>query len=464
MKPIAFMRKTLAALLALALLSVPALAAGEEPAPRAGGAVSTEDTVCGSPAYKVWDLMGSGEDYEWFDYAVPEGGVAALIFFNPVCGKSQALFRGLSLLTGDPRINVVPVTQAGRAEAQGFADTYIQGNTEHVYYNEISYQNPYDAYMGLLGAAGGTAFVVLVTEAGGVRTIRWFGTDVSSAQAVKAQADAILGASQPEEPEPPEEPDPSGLIDTIAGQEPYARVGRLWGGDGSYEPFDYTVPEGGAAALVFFKYGCGNCANLLRGLSLLTEDPRVNVVAVSLEDAAQAAAAAGAYGLAGLVDEVYYAPSNNPAGFYAQLLYGRGSFGTAFVILAEEVNGVKYIRWSGMSVRDAGTVKAQADAILGALEPEEPETPASAVLRDLERAGGSISFEVQAANRSAGALSGRLYAAGYAGGRLTDLRSAALELPANGRANERFSLRGETAKLFYLDGAGLRPLMEAAAA
>lgn len=467
MKPIAFMRKTLAALLALALLSVPALAAGEEPAPRAGGAVSTEDTVCGSPAYKVWDLMGSGEDYEWFDYAVPEGGVAALIFFNPVCGKSQALFRGLSLLTDDPRINVVPVTQAGRAEAQGFADTYIQGNTEHVYYNEISYQNPYDAYMELLGAAGGTAFVVLVTEAGGVRTIRWFGTDVSSARAVKAQADAILagsGTETPEEPEKPEEP-PSGVRDTVAGQPSY----QVYGLDGSGpEPFSYDVPEGGAAALVFFKPNCGNCAGLFQGLSVLTEDPRVSVTAVSIYGREETQGFLDRY-LSVPLENVYYNENNNPAWAYARLHYGdpdmtRVSIGTAFVLLVAEEDGVKYIRWSGMSVRDAGTVKAQADAILGALEPEEPETPASAVLRDLERAGGNISFEVQAANRSAGALSGRLYAAGYAGGRLTDLRSAALELPANGRANERFSLRGETAKLFYLDGAGLRPLMEAAAA
>lgn len=53
MKPTALMRRVLAALLALALLSVPALAAGEEPVPRAGGAVPVEDAVCGRPEYKV---------------------------------------------------------------------------------------------------------------------------------------------------------------------------------------------------------------------------------------------------------------------------------------------------------------------------------------------------------------------------------------------------------------------------
>lgn len=440
-----------AAALALAL----ALAAGSA---RAAGAdfIRVEDTVCGRPEYKVYDLEGDGEYPDWFDYTVPEGGVAALIFFSSACGKSQALFRGLSLLTDDPRVNVVPVTQDGRAAARSFADTYIQGRTEHVYYNETAYQNPYGAYMDLLGENGGTAFVALVTEENGVKTIRWSGAGVGSAQTVRTQADALLGG--PEEPEEPEEP--SGLTDTVAGQEPNARVGRLWGGDGSLEPFDYTVPEGGVTALIFFKYGCPKCANLLQGLSLLTEDPRVNVTAVSLEDAQRAEAAAGAYGLAGLVDEVYYAPASNPAFFYARLLYDRTSVGTAFVVLATEENGVKYIRWYGEGVGSAQAVKDQADALLGGPGPEEPEEPASAVLSEADRGGGAVSFAAGISNRSGGDLTGRLWAAGYAGGRQTGLEDRPLALPPGGSRTERFTVPGEEAGLFFLDES-LRPLMRA---
>lgn len=461
MKLTAFMRRALAALLAPALLSVSVLAAGEEPAPRAGGTVSVKDAVCGKPDYKVCDLMGSEGDYEWFDYAVPEGGVAALLFFNPVCGKSQALFQGLSLLTDDPRINVVPVTQAGRAEAQGFADTYIRGKTEHVYYNENAYQNPYDAYMTLLGQTGGTAFVVLATEENGVRTIRWSGTDVSSAQAVKARADAILAGAGTETPGEPEEPEkPAGLVDTVAGREPAARVARLWGGDGSFEPFDYTVPEGGVTALIFFKYACGNCERLLQDLSPLTGDPRINVVAVSLEDAQRAQIAAGVYGLARWVDEVYYAPSNNPGAFYASLLYDRTSVGTAFVILAEEVNGVKYIRWYGEGVSSAQTVRDQADALLEA-PPASSDLPASAAVLSQERTGDRLSLTARVANPGGGTLSGRLYAAGFSGARQTGAQSRPLRLPGGGASTETFTVRGGAAKLFYLDGETFRPLMAA---
>lgn len=442
-----WLRRAASLALALAVTAGSALAAGEE-------FIRVRDTVCGSPGYRVFDLAGDGEYPETFSYDVPEGGVAALIFFSSSCGRSQALFRGISVLTENPLVNVVPVTQDDRAAAQGFADTYIQGKIEHVYYNESAYQNPCDAYMNLLGGTGGTAFVVLVTESGGVKTIRWSGTDVRDAQAVKARVDALLGGT-PEEPEEPAEP--SGLIDTVAGQEPSARVARLWGG-GSFEPFDYTVPEGGVTALVFFTYGCGNCANLLQGLSLLTEDPRVNVVAVSLEDAQRAAAAAGAYGLAGVVDEVYYAPYNNPAGFYARLLYDRASFGTALVVLAEEADGVKYIRWHGEGVRDARTVKDQVDALLGGTSRPE-DLPASAVLSAENCGGGKASFAAGVSNQSGGALSGRLWAAGYAGGRQTDMTSPrALTLPAGGSCTESFAVRGEGARLFFLDG-DLRPLM-----
>ena len=133
--------------------------------------------------------------------------------------------------------------------------------------------------------------------------------------------------------------------------------------------------------------------------------------------------------------------------------------GTAFALLVTEEDGVNVIRWAGTSLSDARTVREAADAILGGAQ-EPPETPGETVTVEIlspEREGETVSFSAGAVNQSGGDLSGRLYAAGYDGGRLADLRSLPLELPAGKAAVKSFSVRGETARLFFLDGS-FRPL------
>lgn len=251
--------------------------------------------------------------------------------------------------------------------------------------------------------------------------------------------------------------------DTVR-SDPSCRVFDL-AGDGEFpETFSYDVPEGGVTALIFFKNGCWNCANLFRGLSVLTEDPRVNVTAVSMQDRAETQSFADAY-IGDKLERVYYQPVSyqNPGWAYVDLLSGRDggrvSMETAFVVLVTEEDGTRWIRWYGMSVSNAQAVKDRADDLLGGT-PEEPEgLPASASFSEEDCGGGTASFAASVANRSSGALSGRLWAAGYAGGRQTDLESRALMLAAGGSCTERFAVTGEGARLFLLDG-DLRPLMK----
>lgn len=250
-------------------------------------------------------------------------------------------------------------------------------------------------------------------------------------------------------------------VEDIVRGDPACRVFEL-AGDGEFpETFSYDVPEGGVTALIFFKNGCWNCANLFRGLGVLTEDPRVNVAAVSLGDREETRSFADAH-IGDKLERVYYQPGYNPGWAYVDLLSGGNggslSMGTAFVVLVTEESGTHYIRWFQQGVSSAQTVKDQVDALLGGV-PEEPEgLPASAVLSAEDCGGGTASFAAGVSNRSGGALSGRLWAAGYAGERLTDLEVRDLALPAGGSCEERFTVQGEGARLFLLDG-DLRPLM-----
>lgn len=251
--------------------------------------------------------------------------------------------------------------------------------------------------------------------------------------------------------------------DTVCG-DPACQVFDL-SGDGEYpETFFYDVPEDGVTALIFFKNGCWNCANLFRGIGILTEDPRVNVVAVSLQDREESQSFADAY-VGDKLERVYYQPFSfqNPGWAYVDLLSGGNggslSMRTAFAALVTEEDGVNYIRWFQHGVSSAQAVKAQVDALLSGT-PEEPEgLPASASLLEADFGGATASFAASIANRSGGALSGQLWAAGYAGERLTDLEVRDLALPAGGSCEERFTVQGEGARLFLLDG-DLRPLMK----
>ena len=235
------------------------------------------------------------------------------------------------------------------------------------------------------------------------------------------------------------------------------------------EAFAYGVPENGVAVLAFFGVNCPNSQNFFRTLSRRgwADDERVRVTAVEFGqaggDPAKIQAFADSY-MGGRVQsgDIWYNYNGSGGGIgwaYADLLLGSSGFTMPLVALVTEEDGTRFIRWSGSGVRDAAALDGKISALLGgALEEPEEDLPASAGLLGEDCGGGTASFAAGISNRSGGALSGWLWAAGYAGGCQRDLTLRALALPAGGSCEERFSVEGDGARLFFLDE-DLRPLM-----
>lgn len=199
------------------------------------------------------------------------------------------------------------------------------------------------------------------------------------------------------------------------------------------EAFAYGVPENGVAVLAFFGVNCPNSQNFFRTLSRRgwADDERVRVTAVEFGqaggDPAKIQAFADSY-MGGRVQsgDIWYNYNGSGGGIgwaYADLLLGSSGFTMPLVALVTEEDGTRFIRWSGSGIRDAAALDGKISALLG------------------------------------GALSGWLWAAGYAGGCQRDLTLRALALPAGGSCEERFSVEGDGARLFFLDE-DLRPLMK----
>lgn len=228
-------------------------------------------------------------------------------------------------------------------------------------------------------------------------------------------------------------------------------------GGGDYtEPLRYDVPEGGLTALIFFGTGCGNCRQLFQTIAqgALSEDPRVNIAAVSLQDREATREFADLY-MGGRVSNVYYSPFSQMLWDYAELTVGSGSVKTAFVLLISEVGGGRRIVWYGQGVHSGWAVQEAVNKLLdGGSAVRMTKTGESAGNGEVWLAAGLRG----AADR---AVSGTLYAAGYEGERLTEVQSRPLALPAGGSAGESFTVRGETAKLFCLEEGTLRPLAAA---
>jgi len=241
------------------------------------------------------------------------------------------------------------------------------------------------------------------------------------------------------------------IEDTAAGGTVYSLS------DGTARRFQYDVPEGGVTALIFFGVGCLNCKSLFQSIAqgALADDPRVNIVAVSVQDREATQSFADAY-MGGKVSNIYYGENSSVPWDYARLVLGSTGMGTAFVLLITEENGARHIRWQAQKVNDGWQVQNAVDALLGGTVK---------MIKTMEfSADGGISFSADLRNSTAQTVAGNLYAAGYAGGRMTDLQSVSLELPANGSAFEEFTVKGQAAKLFYLEEGTLRPLAPAVTA
>lgn len=247
------------------------------------------------------------------------------------------------------------------------------------------------------------------------------------------------------------------IEDTVSGGYVYALSG-----DGSgMEPFRYDVPEGGVTALIFFGTGCQNCRSLFQTIAqgALSEDPRVNIVAVSLQGREATQSFADSY-MGGTVSNVYYGQDASVPWSYARLVLGSGTsrFGTAFVLLIAKEDGKPYIVWQGQSVYDGWKVQEAVDELLGG-------GPAVRMIKVGEQAeNGGVWVMADLRNTAGRPVSGTLYAVGYAGGRAADVQSLPLALPANGSAMKSLTVKGEAAKLFYLEEGTLRPLASAVTA
>lgn len=238
------------------------------------------------------------------------------------------------------------------------------------------------------------------------------------------------------------------IEDTVSGGAVY----DLWGDGTEAENFGYDIPEGGLAALIFFKNGCRNCQNLFKTITEcpLMDDPRVNVVAVSFQGREETQSFAEGY-MNGKFPKVYYGPNGSQAWRYVNLVLNDFSVGTAFVLLVGRESGKPYILWYGQSVSSGQTVQEAADELLGT---GLRMTKTGESVRD-----GRVCLLARL--DAAVPVSGSLWAVGYSGGRAADVQSVSLSLSAGESTTEEFTVRGETAKLFCLEEGTLRPLASA---
>lgn len=221
------------------------------------------------------------------------------------------------------------------------------------------------------------------------------------------------------------------------------------------EPFHYDVPEGGMAVLIFFKSGCGNCRQLFSTIArgALADDPRVNIVAVSVEEDRAATQNFVDTYMGGKVSHVFYRGLYMLSTYADAVLDGsNGGIGTAFVLLVANEDGKPYIRWRGESIYQGKTIQEKVDQILDG-SGQVQMTKDGESIRD-----GRVCLLASLRNPASGPVSGTLYAVGYTGGRMTDVQSLPLTLPAGGSVQQDFTVKGETAKLSYLEEGTLRPL------